>query len=170
MTLNIHVPGRRRIIVHWSLTRQYLLISWIETHPEERIVLISRGKNLGNSSDRLTKTACAMRAAAVVFAEDEEVGIRKEALDNPTHFGTAVRDVIRHKSVYSYILSCAECRLLSTGCSPLGFDTRWVYAYQTINQEIGCVVANMQYSEIAADSALLKKVGESIFDSTLITG
>ena len=167
--MNTHVPGARRNQVNWTLTRQNLLLDWIDTHPEERSALFSQRRQLSNRWDGLSKTTCAMRAATVVFAEDEDPRIRKEALDDPTHFGTVIGDVMRSKSVYSYI-SCAECRLLSTECSPLGFQTRWVDNYQKINQNIGRAAANMQYSEIEADNALLKKVGESIFDSALIMG
>ncbi len=99
-------------MINWTLTRQNLLLDWIDTHPEERTVLFSEIKQLRNKASRLSKATCAIRAAAAIFAEDSDTEIRKEALENPEHFWAITGDVIRNKSVYSCI-SRAECRLLS---------------------------------------------------------
>ncbi len=116
--------SRQNLLLDWD-RRATQKSEWYYFHRENILAIVRTG---------LVRLPVRCVQLAVVFAEDEDAGIRRKALDNPTHFGTAVRDVIRHKSVYSYIF-CAECHLLSTECSSLEFYTRWVYNYQAINRK-----------------------------------
>lgn len=157
-SLTLSAPDPK-IRIKWTWRRQQRLLDWLDTHPEERAVLFSQRNQLNNTPGSLNKTICAVRAAVAVFANDEDAAVQKEALADPAHFGIILGEIIRRKSVYRHI-SYAEYRSLSTERSPLGLACRWPEKYQLFNQKIGRVVANMQYSEIAADSALLRKVGE----------